>query len=167
MALYGSARDISLFRHLNREVMHKIIDINVDWYRLVLGDTITDIYGESTSRQYMQPQRIHCVVTRNDQEYNSEPQGVDVDQTMIFGFLRDDLIAVDAVINTGDIIEWNNKYWELDSQVDNQLIVGKDPATVKSIVDEFGSNWSILFQGHHTRVTKLDLINHRTNQNGI
>ena len=48
MALYGSDRDASLFRLINREVIHNIIDTEVLIYKIDLASTRTNIYDEAS-----------------------------------------------------------------------------------------------------------------------
>ena len=52
MALYGGQRDISLFRHLNRELMGDIISQECVYYKLKLAETKVNIYGESAGANY-------------------------------------------------------------------------------------------------------------------
>ena len=46
MALFGGQRDISLFRHINRELINDIIDTKVD----IVKHAIKDIKAPSSSR---------------------------------------------------------------------------------------------------------------------
>ena len=46
MALYGEARDISLFRHFNRELMGNIISQQCVYYKYDIEETKVNIYGE-------------------------------------------------------------------------------------------------------------------------
>ena len=46
MALYGEARDISLFRHINRELMGNIISQQCIYYKYDIEDTKVNIYGK-------------------------------------------------------------------------------------------------------------------------
>ena len=45
MALYGTQRDVSLFRHLNRELMWDIISQQCAYYQLKADETKVNIYG--------------------------------------------------------------------------------------------------------------------------
>ena len=45
MALFGGKRDVSLFRSLNRELIHRYIDTEVLVYKLNLINTTTNLYG--------------------------------------------------------------------------------------------------------------------------
>lgn len=163
MALFGNNRDMSLFRHLNRELIHTLIDTEVLVYKLNLNSTNTNIYDETDSKVYYQPELIHCLVTTDEQMWTNEDYGNDVTQTAIFAFLKDDLVDRDLVIEIGDIIEYQSSFFELDGIVENQRFVGKDPDNWFG-GDGHGYSVSIVFQAHMTRQSKLNLINTRFGQ---
>mgnify|MGYP007090483056 CR=1 FL=1 len=52
-ALFGSARDISLFRHLNRELLWDIITQQCVYYQLKTNETKVNIYGESSGEKIL------------------------------------------------------------------------------------------------------------------
>ena len=45
--MFGRARDVSLFRHVNRELINNIITQQVGYYKYMGEDTKDNIYGES------------------------------------------------------------------------------------------------------------------------
>ena len=59
----------------------------------------------------------------------------------------------------GDILLFRNNFYEVDSRVENQLFMGKDPdyALSKETID-FGGSFSIILNTHISRVEKLNLI---------
>jgi len=137
MGLYGGQRDISLFRHVNRELMGDIISQECVYYKLKLAETKVNIYGESAgSKYYYDPIILSCLVERSDQEYPDDEFGVQYNQTIDFKFLRDDLLnrsedfnvdydqanyfGADLVPEVGDIIMYYKGYYEVDDVVGNQ-----------------------------------------------
>ena len=75
-----------------------------------------------------------------------------------FAFLRDDLIIYNLVPEVGDVVLWNKDYYEVDAEVENQLILGKDPNyAITNYLDEFGSSFSIILNTHYTRLEKLNI----------
>jgi len=52
MALFGTQRDISLFRHLNRELLWDIITQQCVFYQLKGDETKVNIYGEASGAKY-------------------------------------------------------------------------------------------------------------------
>ncbi len=67
MALFGSARDVSLFRTLSRELINEIIDIEVDIFKSAVYDSDTNLYGESINKVYKPGIRVSCLVDPEDQ----------------------------------------------------------------------------------------------------
>ena len=68
MALYGANRDVSLFRHLNRELLNNIIEQKVGYYKINLEKSQANIYGESSKKYYNDPVLINCLIERGDTE---------------------------------------------------------------------------------------------------
>ena len=70
MALYGGKRDISLFRHLNRELMGDIVSQECVYYKLKLAETKVNLYGESAGAKYWYKGVIlSCLVQRSPQRF--------------------------------------------------------------------------------------------------
>jgi hypothetical protein len=156
MALYGKYRDISLFNTLNKELIVDIIDIEVSIFKLSLEKTTTNIYEEADNKIYYAGVKIPCLVNRSAQQYNFDNPTIDFSQPIEFQFLRDILVEISLVIEVGDLVEYNGEYYEIDNVIDNQYILGKNP-DYASTGTEWGSNFSIIAQGHITRRSKLNI----------
>jgi hypothetical protein len=177
MALYGENRDVSLFRHLNRELLNNIIEQKVGYYKVNLEKTQANIYGESTQKYYNDPVLINCLIERGDTEAVTDDFGMDNTRTITCRFLRDDLAGIDLstelgedgkgftyniVPEVGDVILWNNDYYEVNNVNENQLIVGKDPSySYIDNTDNFGSSWSIIVNCFYIRPEKLGITKER------
>ena len=110
MAIFGSARDMSLFRSVNKEMLHKYIDTEVLFYKLSLGDTATNIYDETSKKVYSIPVLIFSIVTLEEQAWSSDDYGMDLMQNATFGFLRDDLVDNNLVPQIGDVLEYKSGF---------------------------------------------------------
>jgi len=173
MALFGGQRDISLFRTLNRELINDLVDTEVDIFKTSVYDVNDNLYGEAINKIYKKGVRVNCLITHDDQTWDSSEFGPDVNQSATFAFLRDDLLptgsigtpAANVVLEVGDVIWWNNIYWEIDATNENQLIVGKTPDTDLGYTsgqrDDFGNSFSIICQTHQTRKSKVQFENIR------
>jgi len=177
MSLYGENRDISLFRHLNRELLNNIIETKVGYYKIILDKTTPNLYGESTKKSFNDPVLINCLIERGDTTPLTNEFGMDVTRNMKFRFLRDDLAGIDLsselnadgkgftyniVPEVGDVVLWNNDYYEINNINENQLIVGKDPSySYSSNTDSFGSSWSLILEGFYIRPEKLGIAKER------
>ena len=91
MALFGSSRGISLFRHINRELLWDVITQQCAVYKLKIKETIINIYGEaSKERYYTEPVLLNSLIERGDQLNPTGDMGVDYSREMTFKFFRDD-----------------------------------------------------------------------------
>ncbi len=159
MALFGSSRDISMFRKVNNELLEDVIQQEVDYYVLSLQNTKANQYGEADQgKAYYKPVRLTCLIERGDQVYVADDQfGMDVTQPMTFKFLRPKMREVNILPKAGDIVEVRGLYYELDQINENQFVLGKDDDYGKNVGPEFGSNWSDICVGHYARVTRLQI----------
>ena len=165
MALYGGARDISLFQKVNRELMGNIITQQCVYYKLRLNETKVNMYGEAAgARYYKEPVIFNALIERGDQEYpDDDILGVNFNRSLDFKFFRDDLVEADVVPEVGDIIMYYEGYYEVDSTVGNQYFVGKDPRypyntnPLNPGLENFGANLSIICKSHYTPADKVQI----------
>lgn len=161
MALFGSARDVSLIRRLNKELINEIIDTEVYYYKPILDKTLINIYGEATDKFFYDPVKIPCLIDRQDTEQVSDDFGQSYQHTATFNFLRDTLKDdKDVKPDVGDIIQWDNEYYMVDNVNENRLFVGKNPQTWDG-GDGHGTSLSIICNAHVTRQTSIKLVNVR------
>ncbi len=162
MPLFASARDISYLRRQSKELTDKVDGMEVLFYKLSLSETSVDIYDDAKKRMHMNPVLLTCIIDRNPQTTEKAMYGTDVSRLIDFKFLRDDLIDLQLVPEIGDIIGWNESYYEVDNNIDSQLIVGKDPDySLQSNLENFGRDWSIICNTHLANINKLNLVKSR------
>ena len=108
---------------------------------------------------FYEPVRIACLMNKEDQTWSSDDFGSDVNQSFNFRFLKEELKGINLVPEIGDILLFKNNFYEIDSKIENQLILGKDPDyAISTGTTDFGSSHSIILTGHLSRVEKLNLI---------
>jgi|TARA_B100000085_G_C18464871_1_gene480534 hypothetical protein len=168
MALFGTQRDVSLIRNINRELLGDIITQQCAVYKLNLEETRVNIYGESSGAKYYQdPVLLNVLLERGDQTYNSSDMGIDYSREVEFRFFRDDLVDASLVIEPGDILLYYESYFEVDSIKDNQLFVGKDPRypynsnPLNPGLENFGTNLSIICKTHYTPADRVQITRER------
>lgn len=172
MALYGEARDISMFRHINRELMGNIISQQCVIYQYDLLDTKVNIYGEASEEKFYHPPVIlYCLIERQNQQYPDSELGVDFSWNITFKFLRDDLVTANVVPEVGDIIMFQNGYYEIDDTNANQYFVGKNPDypnkgdnginPLENDLENFGYNVSIICNTHNVPADKVGITKER------
>ena len=160
MALFGGQRDASLFRGLNRELIHRWIDNEVLVYKLHLESTTTNLYDETDKKVYETAILIPALISLEDQAWNSEDYGSDVTQNATFAFLRDDLVDNNVPLQIGDIIECKSRFFEIDAIVENQTFMGRNPDNWFG-GDSHGYNVSVICQTHMTRQSKVNVVKTR------
>ena len=165
MPLFGGKRDISLFRVINRELLNKIIRTDVDILKVSLADTDVNIYGEAEKKIYMTPARCSCLIDFPELE-NIYNEGImNIKQNPIFSFLRDDLVLRNLVIEAGDVVIWNNNYWEIDRIDDSKTFMTRNPDTNKTIGSDWGWNYAVKSYTHMTRKSRINIDRTRSGGN--
>jgi len=140
MALFGQARDISMFRYVNRELMGNIISQQAAFYKLRLSQTNFNMYGEAAEAKFYDgPILLYTLIDLPDQEWSTDDLGVNFNWKPTFRFLRDDLLdklkdfnedtiyGANLVPQVGDIILYETAYYEVTTTNAAQYFVGKDP----------------------------------------
>ena len=159
MALFGGSRDVSLFHNLNKELINDIIQTEVAYYKFALEQTQVNVYGEAPGKQYFEPLKIACLIDKQDQSWSSDAFGSDINQTIGFRFLKQELQDINLFPEIGDLLLFKNNFYEVDSRVENQFILGRDPDyAISTETTGFGKSFSILLNTHISRVEKLNLI---------
>ena len=168
MALFGTQRDVSLLRHLNRELLWDIISQECAYYQFNYSDTKVNMYGEASgAKYYRDPVLLNMLVERGDASSPTSDMGVDYERPMVFRFFRDDLVDANVVPQVGDIIMWYEGYWEIDNVNDNQLFVGKDPDYPYNVnplnpgLENFGTNLAVICFGHYVPADKVQITRER------
>jgi hypothetical protein len=162
MPLYGGFLDRDYFRHINKEIQDKITGQQIGYYKISLSQTSTNIYGESKKKMYYQPVLMTCTIITQEQTTDSPETGVSRAQLVDFNFLKSDLKDLNLVPEAGDIIMWQESYYEVDAIVENQRVMGKDNTySLESDNEYYGESWSMVCKAHLTKANKLNIVQTR------
>ena len=168
-ALFGGKRDISLFRGLNRELLHDIITQQCVYYKLKLNETKVNMYGEAAgARHYFEPVLLNTLIQRENQDFPSDDlEGVDFEWGITYKFFRDDLVKAQIVPEVGDIIMYNEGYYEVETTNANQFFAGKNPRypyepnPLNPGLDKFGTSVSIICKTIYVPADKVQITRER------
>lgn len=156
--IFGSTSDFSLIRRMNRELLQSVVEQEILYYKIDLENTPVNIYGESVERNYISPVKINCLVTRGDQVITVQDFGPDMSRDVSFAFLREDLVDIQAVPEVGDIVFWQEDYYEVDTVRENQLFLGRDEKyNLTEYGQRFGASVSVVLDTHITRRDRVGL----------
>ena len=168
MALYGQMRDISMFRFVNRELMQKIISQQVVFYKYKVGETKVNMYGESSGGKFFDgPILLNSLITIENKTDGISEFGVDFSWAIKAAFLKDDLVDANLVIEIGDVILYQESYFEVDVATDTQYFAGKDPQypyaqnPLNPGLENFGYNVSLVCNAHYIPADRINIIKQR------
>lgn len=146
-------RDFEFFQQVNQEFVEDIVEVPVGYYRVAPDETEVNIYGESDKgrKLYERPIKLYTLIEPQDQQTDTNIGPFDVDRDVVFGFQRERLKDVNLYPQRGDLIEFDNDYYEIENVVDNELL---------------GSQWfyrhSIVVSTHVARTSNITLIDPET-----
>ena len=164
--MFGRQRDVSLIRHLNRELMGNIITQQAAIYKYKLEETVTNIYGEAAGEKfYNGPFLFDVLLLRQPQLYPEDSLGIEYERSIRFAFLRADLVDANVVPEVGDIVLYQEDYYGVQQTITNQYFVGKNPDYPNNDSDGtpnplnpnlqlFGTNLSILISTYYISADK-------------
>ena len=168
MALFGSSRDISFIRGMNREVMGNVISQQCSFYKYILQKTTVNLYGEASGGRFFDgPVLLNALITVGDNTSPTSDLGVNFDWPVSFAFLRDDLVDANVHPEVGDVILYQESYWEIDNTNITQFFAGKDPEYPYNVnplnpgLDQFGYNVSVTCECHYVTADRLNIIKAR------
>jgi hypothetical protein len=125
MARFALGRDIRFFEGISRELVDAVVTNAVILYKLIIGDSKTNLYGESLSKTYYQGVECNAMIDRQDTAVNYEGFGADSSQIVQFRFNRFTLEDKGFYPEVGDIIFHNDAYFEVDNVTEDFLIGGR------------------------------------------
>ena len=128
MALFGTQRDVSLIRKVNRELMGNIITQQASFYVHRLEETKVNMYGEAADGYFFEgPYIFNCLIQRTPQVFQEADMILETQYEITFRFLRDDLVDANVVPKVGDYILYEDNYHIVNDLYSNQYFVGKNP----------------------------------------
>ena len=158
MALFGSNRDITMFTGVAHEIVDNIVTQQIGYYKVVLPTTAPNVYGEALVKDYIGPVLMNCLIVRGDFTSMHEDFGPDSRREVSFRFLKDTLVTANVVPEIGDIVMYNELYYEVDNTNENQLILGKDSDySYSDGLENFGNSFSIIIETHLTSPERLGI----------
>jgi hypothetical protein len=119
-------KEFNLINSMNEELIDDIIGQSVDIYKVNIENTNENVYGESTTKYYDVGFRVNCLINFNEPETVQEEWGADTKSSIEMYFQRENLASgsLNFYPEAGDIVDWNDMYWEIGSVTEPQLIAG-------------------------------------------
>lgn len=148
MPRFVTERDFQFFQHINREIVVDVVDVEVVLYKIINDIVSINIYGESTEKTRYRGISLNALIKYPKRMAETEAGfGFDTNQQEVeFRFVRKILQDVNVYPDIGDIIKYNENYYEIDNINDVQLIANRP---------EYNHN--IICQAHLTRRSGINL----------
>ena len=147
---YFSTRDLNMINSLNGELMGNIIENIIDIFKISPSETKTNIYGETaaeTGKWYFPAIKISALVERADMATSYDDFGPNRNQDYVFKMREKMMRQLEFYPEIGDIIFYNDRYYEVNSVISEQLLGGQSD-----------KNHSIICNAHYTRYTSLNIL---------
>ena len=119
-------KEFDLMNSMNEELIDEIVGQSVDIYKVNVENTDENLYGESTTKYYDIGFRVNCLILYNEPEVNQDEFGADINSNIEIYFQRANLASgsLNFYPEIGDIVDWNDYYWEINGTTEPQLFVG-------------------------------------------
>lgn len=147
---YFSTRDLNMINSLNGELMGDIIENLVQIFKICPNETKTNIYGETSSetgKWYFPAIQVSALIERESMNSEYDDFGVSRSQNYIFKMREKMLRQLEFYPEIGDIIFHNDRFYEIDNVISEQLLGGQSD-----------KNHSIICNAHYTRYTSLNIL---------
>ena len=119
-------KEFDLINSMNEELIDEVVGQSVDIYKVSVENTDENIYGESTTKYYDVGFRVNCLIMYNEPEIIQDEFGADNNSSIEMYFQRENLASgsLNFYPEAGDIVDWNDIYWEINGTTEPQLFAG-------------------------------------------
>lgn len=133
MPKFISDRDVEFFKSIAREVVDDVVQNIITLFKINLNETKVNIYGEAMNKTWMPGVNLYALVDREAESTRYEGFGADTDQNIVFKVDRFKCEEINVYPEIGDVILYNNSYFEIDN-TDEIQFAGGQPYNSFSIV---------------------------------
>lgn len=149
MPLFLRQEDLDLFNTIAQDLVEDVVDTPIYLYKLAVSSmTEDDLYGDSIDKIYYNPVTVYGLIAHDDEATTNEEAGIDTNQNITANFQRDSLRTSNIYPEIGDILEWQQNYYEIHNVNENTLVAGQQDQNY---------NYTIQCFAHLTRRSKLQL----------
>ena len=124
MPKFISNRDVSFFKHIARELVDDVVQNTCVLYKVNLVDTKVNLYGEAMNKTWHPGVELNVLINKDVQTSDYEGFGPDRVQGIEFRFDRFMLEEHGAYPEIGDVIYFDNSYYEIGNTSEVQYSGG-------------------------------------------
>ena len=129
MPIFYRERDINTLRLISKELVQKVIDTEVVYFKINTEQTQINIYGQAVKgskggKKIYPAIKLHALIQHEKQVYEYI-ESIRVVRNIRFKFLISTLTDHNVYPQIGDIIGWSRQYYQITSVTQQQLIAGQ------------------------------------------
>lgn len=152
MPKFMLARDLDLFRSVARELVDTVIENTCVLFKVNLNETQINIYGEAMNKTWHPGIQLYTLIDKEAPSVAYEGFGSERQQSITFKFDRLLCEERNAYPEIGDVIYFDNSYYEIDNTSEEQFVGGL-PGEASD------RNWSIVCSTFMVNKATLNIEN--------
>ena len=125
MPKFLQTRDIEFFKGIARELVDDVVQNTIVLFKINVNETKVNIYGESLNKTWYPGVEVYALINKEPESARYEGFGLDTDQNVTFKLDKWMLEEKGIYPEVGDIIKWNEGYFEIDNTNEIQLVGGQ------------------------------------------
>jgi len=129
--------DLTFFKSIARELVDDVIQVAVVLYKINIYETKVNIYGESVNKTWHQGVEMYALADKEPENVQYEGFGPDDTQNITFKFDRDTCEEKGIYPEVGDVVYFDNSYYEIGTTNEIQFIGGQPSNNFSIVVAAF------------------------------
>jgi len=117
-------RDNELFKSIARELVDDVVENICVLFKVNLNETKINLYGEALNKTWHPGVKLNVLINKSGQTAGYEGFGADTSQNVEFRFDRWMLEEKNTYPEIGDIIFFDQSYYEIDNTTEVQFVGG-------------------------------------------
>ena len=137
MPKFVLGRDVDFFKSIARELVDDVIQNTIVLFKINMNETKVNIYGEALNKTWYPGVEVFALIDKEPETARYEGFGLDTDQNITFKLDRWMLEEKGIYPEVGDIIYWNEGYFEIDNTNEVQMVGGQSYNNFSVVCETF------------------------------
>ena len=137
MPKFVLGRDVDFFKSIARELVDDVIQNTIVLFKINMNETKVNIYGEALNKTWYPGVEVFALINKEPETARYEGFGLDTDQNITFKLDRWMLEEKGIYPEVGDIIHWNEGYFEIDNTNEVQMVGGQSYNNFSVVCETF------------------------------
>ena len=137
MPKFVLGRDVDFFKSIARELVDDVIQNTIVLFKINMNETKINIYGEALNKTWYPGVEVFALIDKEPEVARYEGFGLDTDQNITFKLDRWMLEEKGIYPEVGDVIHWNEGYFEIDNTNEVQMVGGQSYNNFSVVCETF------------------------------